>query len=147
MHYGIGFLAVTIMAGFGWMQEAEGLLTFADLCFQSHDAYSLCKYSHLPKRSISGLYPYPDSIFRPYNLGFGSSQTLYMLPPDAKQVKSPQKRDYDFVRFGRSDGQKKAAGSYDYIRFGKRSSYDYIRFGKRSLVHGLDMDLDKLPSQ
>ena len=43
-----------------------------------------------------------------------------------------EKRDYDFVRFGRSDGTKKAAGSYDYIRFGKRSSYDYIRFGKRA---------------
>ncbi|CAI4228985.1 unnamed protein product [Auanema sp. JU1783] len=37
-----------------------------------------------------------------------------------RPVQVKRRRDYDFVRFGRSEPKKKA--SYDYIRFGKRSA-------------------------
>jgi len=42
---------------------------------------------------------------------------------DTEQQLANNKRGYDFIRFGRSGGgaNKKASGSYDYIRFGKRS--------------------------
>jgi len=42
---------------------------------------------------------------------------------EPEQQMTGDKRGYDFIRFGRSDGgaNKKASGSYDYIRFGKRS--------------------------
>ncbi|EPB77200.1 hypothetical protein ANCCEY_03726 [Ancylostoma ceylanicum] len=42
-------------------------------------------------------------------------------------AKSLAKRNYDFVRFGRSSPAKKA--SYDYIRFGKRSDSRAAAYG------------------
>ncbi|KAK6741590.1 hypothetical protein RB195_009450 [Necator americanus] len=49
--------------------------------------------------------------------------TTYDCQPTIDEVLRMEykpKRNYDFVRFGRSGPAKKA--SYDYIRFGKRSS-------------------------
>ncbi|EYC27880.1 hypothetical protein Y032_0008g230 [Ancylostoma ceylanicum] len=43
------------------------------------------------------------------------------------QMEYKPKRNYDFVRFGRSSPAKKA--SYDYIRFGKRSDSRAAAYG------------------
>uniref|UniRef100_A0A1I7XSV5 FMRFamide-related neuropeptides-like n=1 Tax=Heterorhabditis bacteriophora TaxID=37862 RepID=A0A1I7XSV5_HETBA len=64
-----------------------------------------------------------------YSIVLSSTPTecIYTQSMDTYQPLSAefpkQKRDYDFVRFGRSGRMKKA--SYDYIRFGKRSARDY----------------------
>ncbi|CAD6185736.1 unnamed protein product [Caenorhabditis auriculariae] len=77
-----------------------------------------------------GFY-FPQELLEPSSADLSNTEQvprpqMNLVDSDSSQQRQQQagtfkrKRDYDFVRFGRSSGPSKKASSYDYIRFGRK---------------------------